>query len=79
MEDRLRAADFGGHFVVRAQDEQEEATHFEWVGCVGGQGFHLEVLRGADASWVTVRSMLPAEEVGSLMASFRGKPVLLGI
>ena len=78
MEDRLRAADFGGHFVVRAQDEQEEATHFEWVGCVGGQGFQLEVVRCATDSWVTVHRVVPVVEMGEVMASRRGSPTLMG-
>jgi hypothetical protein len=79
LEDRLRGADLEGHFVIRSQDELEEATHFEWVGRVGSEAVHLESMRSREDSHVTLLALVPAGDIDVLMSGFRGKPVLLRI
>lgn len=79
LEDRLRRVDFQGHFVIRSQDELEDATHFEWVGRVGSEAVHLESMRGREDSHVTLLALVPVGDVDVLMSGFRGKPVLMRI
>lgn len=69
LEDRLRHIDFDGVFRVYAQDDQEQATHFRWAGCVDGFGVDLESFRSKDASWVIVHAVHEPSEAGDFIRS----------
>jgi hypothetical protein len=78
IESMLGTSDPRGFLVVRAQDDNEDATHFEWVGKSGQFGFHLEVTLSRDDAFVELLDAMASEDVAGYIAGLKAKPVLMG-
>lgn len=77
LEDRLRMLDFSGHFRVYAQDDEEQATHYTWAGCVDGFGLDLEVQRMGDSCWVVVHDVHTSEAARSFVSDRRNSSFVM--
>jgi hypothetical protein len=78
IESMLGASDPRGFLVVRAQDEEEEATHFEWVGKCGEYGFHLEVTLSQHDAFVELRDAMASDDVAGYISRLKATPTLMG-
>jgi hypothetical protein len=76
IESMLAASDPRAHLIVRAQDDNEDATHFEWIGRCGAYGYHLEIMLLDRYACVEPLDVMATEEVAVIIDRLKSKPFL---